>query len=160
MDFTGIEAWHIWIALGLVLAGLELVVPGVYFLWLAVAALATGVLVWSIDPGLIMQIVDFVFLALIAVFSAKRFLRDRPIQSSDPLLNNRMGRLVGQTAVVTQPIRNGSGRVKQGDSEWMAMGPDLGAGTYVRVTGNDGGTLLVEPLSLTGDEGTLPAGSA
>lgn len=160
MDLTGIEAWHVWIALGLVLAGLELVVPGVYFLWLAVAALVTGALVWAIDPGLIMQIVDFVFLALITVFSAKRFLRDRPIQSSDPLLNNRMGRLVGQAAVVTQPIRNGSGRVKQGDSEWMARGPDLDAGTHVRVTGSDGGTLLVEPLSLTGDEGTLPAGPA
>lgn len=158
MDLTGIEAWHVWIALGLVLAGLELLVPGVYFVWLAVAALATGVLVFAAEPGLVMQIVSFVFLALIAVFSAKRFLRDSPIVSSDPLMNNRIGRLVGQTAIVTQPIMNGSGRVKQGDSEWLASGPELDAGTQVRITGSDGGTLLVEPVTLLGDEGTMPAG--
>ncbi|NTZ43354.1 NfeD family protein [Altererythrobacter sp. SALINAS58] len=160
MDLTGIEAWHVWIALGLFLAGLELLVPGVYFVWLAIAALATGVLVFAAEPDLVMQIVSFVFLALIAVFSAKRFLRDSPIKSSDPLLNNRMGRLVGQTATVTQPIMNGSGRVKQGDSEWLASGPDLDKGAHVRITGNEGGTMLVEPLTLIEDEGTLPAGPA
>jgi membrane protein implicated in regulation of membrane protease activity len=67
-----------------------------------------------------------------------------------------MGRLVGQTGTVSQAIADGEGRVRQGDSEWLARGPDLAAGARVRITGFEGGTLLVEPLRLLKDEGTLP----
>ena len=153
MDFAGgIEAHWIWLTLGLLLAGLEMLVPGIYLIWLAVAALITGLLTLGLDLSLPMQIVDFVFLALIAAFSARRILRDRPIVSSDPLLNRRGAQLVGETAMITQAIEEGSGRVKLGDSEWIARGPDLAAGTRVRVTGTKGVVLLVEPLHLPGDK--------
>lgn len=152
----GLDAHWIWIAIGLVLAGLEMLVPGVYLVWLAAAALATGALTFVLDLGVAFQVTNFVFIALILVFSARRLLRERPIVSSDPLLNNRMGRLVGQTGTVSQAIEGGEGRVRQGDSEWLARGPDLAAGARVRITGFDGGTLLVEPLTLLKDEGTAP----
>ncbi|GMM92118.1 NfeD family protein [Qipengyuania sp. MTN3-11] len=152
----GIEAYWIWFAVGLVLAGLEMVLPGVYLIWLAVAALVTGVIVLVSGPPALMQVVCFVFLALIAAFSAKRWLRDQPILSSDPLLNNRLGRLVGQTARVTEAIEAGSGRVRVGDGEWLARGPDLAVGDRVRIVGSHGSQLLVEPLTLIGDEGTAP----
>ena len=152
MDFLdGIEAHWIWLTLGLVLAGLEMLVPGVYLIWLAIAAIITGLLTLGLDLSVPMQIVDFVFLALIAAFSARRILRDRPIATTDPLLNRRGAQLVGETAVVTQPIEEGSGRVRLGDSEWIARGPDLAAGTRVRVTGTKGVVLLVEPLRQPGE---------
>ncbi|WP_337190880.1 NfeD family protein [Qipengyuania algicida] len=143
----GIETYWIWIAVGLVLALLELVVPGVYLIWLALAALATGLLVFVGDPPAAMQIVSFVFLSLIFAYSARRFLSDSPIVSSDPLLNNRLGRLMGETAVVTQAIDGGSGRVRVGDSEWIALGPDVASGQRVRITGHRGSQLLVEPAT-------------
>lgn len=152
----GIEPYWIWFAVGLVLAGLEMVVPGVYLIWLAIAALVTGAIVFVSAPSLLMQMVCFIFLALIAVFSAKRFLRDTPIVSSDPLLNNRLGRLIGQTARVTDAIESGSGRVRVGDGEWLARGPDLAAGERVRIVGSDGSYLVVEPVTLIADEGTAP----
>lgn len=152
----GIESYWIWFAVGLILAGLEMVVPGVYLIWLAVAALITGLIVFVSAPPVIMQVVCFVFLALIAAFSAKRWLRDKPIVSSDPLLNNRLGRLVGETARVTEAIEQGCGRVRVGDGEWLARGPDLPTGERVRIVGSDGSQLLVEPLTLIGDEGTTP----
>jgi membrane protein implicated in regulation of membrane protease activity len=74
-------------------------------------------------------------------------LRDRPIVSSDPLLNNRRGRLVGQTAVVTTPIDGGEGRVRVGDSEWIARGNDTPAGQRVLIIGSEGSILLVEPAA-------------
>ena len=149
MDFfDGIDAAWVWITLGLVLAALEMLVPGVYLIWLAIAALATGVLTFVVDVPLSMQVVSFVFLSLIAVFSAKRWLRDSPIVSSDPLLNRRGARMVGETAVVTQAIEHGSGRVHLGDSDWIARGPDIAAGERVRVVGCEGSALLVEPLRL------------
>jgi membrane protein implicated in regulation of membrane protease activity len=157
MDWLdGISAPWAWIALGLLLAGLEMVVPGVYLIWLAVAALATGALAFVFDFGVPLQVVDFVFLSLIAVFTARRMFGETPIPSDDPLLNNRMGRLVGQTGVVTVAIEHGEGRIHQGDSDWTARGPELAAGTRVRITGFDGGTLIVEPLTLLSDKGAAP----
>ncbi|RXZ65201.1 NfeD family protein [Pelagerythrobacter rhizovicinus] len=146
----------IWIAIGLALAALELLVPGVYLIWLAAAALVTGALTYFLGLGVAAQVIDFVFLALIFAFSARRFLRDKPIVGADPLLNKRGGRMVGETAVVTQAFDGGSGRVRHGDSEWLARGPDIAAGARVRIIGSDGSILLVEPLTLLAGEGTAP----
>lgn len=150
MDSIDPHWW--WFAAGLLLAALEMVAPGVYLIYLALAALVTGVLVLLGDPPVTMQLVSFVFLSLIFAFSAKRWLRDKPIESSDPLMNNRAGRLVGQTAVVTQAITDGEGRIRVGDGEWLASGPDCPAGTRVRIAGVNGACLAVEALALTGPQ--------
>ena len=142
----GFDPHWVWIAIGLVLAALEMLLPGVYLIWLAVAAIVTGVLTFGLDLALPAQIVVFVSTSLIAAFSARRFLRDSPIESSDPLLNPRGSRLAGDTAVVTQAFDGGSGRVRHGDSEWLAKGPDIPVGARVRITGSDGAVLLVEPV--------------
>jgi len=158
MDWLeGLAAHWVWLTLGLVLAGLEMLVPGVYLIWLAVAAIITGVLTLTLDLSLPVQVIDFVFLSLIIAFSAKRFLRDRPIESSDPLMNRRGARLIGETALVVQAIEHGSGRVKLGDSEWIARGPSVAAGERVRISGSEGAILLVEPMGLLTDEGTQSA---
>ena len=107
-------------------------------------------------PPLALQIIAWLSLSLILAFSAKRWLRDRPVSSSDPLLNNRVGRLHGETALVTQAIESGSGRVKVGDSEWIARGADTAAGARVRIIGSNGAELLVEPVALL--EGDSPPG--
>jgi inner membrane protein len=158
MDWLeGLDAHWVWLTLGLVLAGAEMLLPGVYLIWLAAAAIITGVLTLAMDLSLPFQVIDFVFLSLIVAFSAKRFLRDKPIESQDPLMNRRGARLVGETALVVQTIEHGSGRIRLGDSEWIAHGPNVAAGERVRVSGSEGAILLVEPLNLLSDEGTQPA---
>jgi len=158
MDWLdGVASYWVWLTLGLVLAGVEMLIPGVYMIWLAAAAIITGALTATLDLSLPMQVINFVFLSLIIAFSARRFLRDRPIESQDPLMNRRGARLVGQTATVVQAIEHGSGRVKLGDSEWIARGPNVAAGECVRVSGSDGTTLLVEPLRLLSEDGPAPA---
>ena len=98
MDWLeSLDAHWVWLTLGLVLAGLEMLVPGVYLIWLAVAAIVVGVLTMAFDLSFAVQVVDFVFLSLIIAFSVKRFLRERPIESADPLMNRRGARLVGET---------------------------------------------------------------
>ena len=144
----GIETYWIWLVIGLALALLEMLVPGVYLIWLAMAALAIAVLAFVSAPPLALQVIAWVSLSLIFAFSARRWLRDRPIVSSDPLLNNRAGRLVGEAALVTQAIASGTGRVKVGDSEWTARGEDAEAGARVRIVGARGTELLVEPVAL------------
>ena len=144
--FGGIEPYWLWLSLGLLLAALEMAVSGVYLIWIAVAALVTGALTWAFGISFPLQIIDFVAVALIAVFSARRALHDNPIREADPTLNKPTLRLIGQTAVVTDPIAHGSGRVHHGDSDWPVRGPDCATGTRVRITGADGSTLLVEPI--------------
>lgn len=157
MDWRGIDAHWLWLTLGLLLAALEMLVPGIYLFWIAIAALLTGVLTFALDLSVPMQVVQFIFLALIVTFTARRMVRDKPIESADPLMNRRGARLVGEQALVVQAIVHGSGRVKLGDSEWIARGPDVATGEHVRVVGSEGAILLVEPVTLLSDDRSSPA---
>ncbi|TIU25428.1 MAG: NfeD family protein, partial [Mesorhizobium sp.] len=49
-------------------------------------------------------------------------------------LNRRGAQMVGRTATLSEPIQNGRGRIRLGDTLWRVSGPDLPAGTQVRVT--------------------------
>ena len=64
---------------------------------------------------------------------------------ADSGLNNRALALVGTEAMLVQAIGPGNGRVRLADSTWLAAGPDLPAGTRVRVVGARGAVLLVAP---------------
>lgn len=146
-DLSSIDAHWIWLTLGLALAALELLLPGVYLIWLAVAAFMTGAVTFALDPSLPIQIVTFTVLSLSTAYAASRFYIDQPIASSDPNMNNRGARLIGQSATVVQPIEEGgTGRVRVGDGEWLAEGPPLSAGARVRISGHTGAVLKVEPL--------------
>jgi inner membrane protein len=136
-----------WFILGLVLAGAEMIAPGVFLIWLASAAILTGVIAFLSPIGLELQIAVFALLSVLVVFSAKRWLAENPVASADPLMNDRGGRLIGETVVVAQALDGGSGRVRQGDTEWLAKGPDAAPGTRMRVTGHDGAILIVDHLS-------------
>jgi membrane protein implicated in regulation of membrane protease activity len=142
-----LDAPYAWLALGLVLAVAEIVIPGVFLIWLAGAALIVGVLTWFLPIGVPLQIVIFSVLAIVAVFTGRRYLAANPVVPADPLMNDRGGRLVGEIVVVTSAIEPGSaGKVRCGDSEWLAKGPPAAIGARMRVTGHQGAVLLVEPV--------------
>jgi membrane protein implicated in regulation of membrane protease activity len=135
-----------WLALGLLLAIGEMTIPGVFLIWLAGAAMVTGVVAWLVPIGVPLQIGLFAVLSIAAVFAGRNYLRANPIVSADPKMNDRGARLVGETVVVTHAITGGTGRVHHGDSEWGVRGPDAEPGTRMRVSGHDGAVLLVEHI--------------
>ena len=146
MDWLdNIQPHWAWLAIGLFLAAAEMAIPGVFLIWLAGAAIVTGVTAMFVPIGLPAQIVMFAVLAVVAVFLGRNYLKRNPIEEADPKMNRRGARLVGEIALVTQAIESGSGRVKYGDSEWLAKGADAALGAHVRITGSDGAVLLVEP---------------
>lgn len=134
----------LWLSIGVLLCAAEIVAPGFFLVWLGVAAIATGVLAFVLPIGVAAQLGIFAVLAFIALYSARRWLKNNPITSSDPLLNQRGGRLIGQVLTLTQAIEDGRGRAKVGDGEWPVHGPDAAEGTKVRVISADGGLLVVE----------------
>lgn len=135
-----------WLALGLLLAIAEMVIPGVFLIWLAGAAILTGLLAWVVPIGVPLQIAIFAALAIVSVFIGKRYLAANPITPADPKMNDRGARLLGEMVTITQAIDGGSGRARHGDSEWLVKGPDAEPGTRMRISGHDGSVLLVEHL--------------
>lgn len=136
----------LWLGLGLLLASAEIMIPGVFLIWLAGAAILTGLVTWLTPIGLPLQIVLFAVLSIVSLFIGRNYLRQNPIEPADAKMNDRLARAMGETVVVTEVIGPGSGRVKLGDSEWLARGPDAEPGTKMRVSGADGAVLLVEHL--------------
>src|SRR3546814_3872011 len=140
------EAGWLWLILAVGLGIAELLAPGVFLIFLAIAAAITGVATLVLaDLSPVAQLASFGVWTAVAVLIGKRWYRDYPVESSDPLLNDRAARLIGDIVVVTDAIENGAGRVRVGDGTWPAHGPDMPAGTQVRVTGIESGALLIEP---------------
>jgi len=136
-----------WLIAAALLAGLELLVPGVFLIFVALAAAITGVIAFALpDFPAALQWVAFAAWTGVSVAIGKRWYRDYPVETSDPLLNDRMARLIGLEVVVTEAIENGRGRVRVGDGDWPARGPDAVAGARVRIVGGQSAVLEVEPL--------------
>ena len=133
-----------WLTIGVLLCAAEIVAPGFFLVWLGVAAIATGVLAFLLPVGVPMQLGIFAVLAFIALYGARRWLKANPIESTDPHLNQRGERLVGEVLTVTKAIEDGRGRARVGDGEWPVRGPDAAEGTKVRVVSADGNVLVVE----------------
>ena len=145
----GLEPHWWWLIIAAILGIAEILVPGVFLIWLAAAAAVTGFIAMASGIGLAFQFGLFALLAIGAVYWGRRYYTNNPIQSSDPLLNDRAGRLLGQTVIVVAAIEGGTGRVKVGDSVWNAKGADAEVGARVRITGAEGTCLLVEPAIIT-----------
>lgn len=146
MNFGDIDpAWYWLIAAGL-LAITELAVPGVFLVWLAGAALLTGLVTIITGIALPAQLVLFGVSAVAMVLIGRQAYARMEHRTSDPLLNDRGARLVGREVTVAAPIVNGEGRVKVDDGIWNARGPDAAEGTRVRITGTRGSCLLVTPI--------------
>jgi inner membrane protein len=135
--------WN-WMILAAVLFLLEVMAPGIFLMWFGLAAAVTGVLAFGFEIGWQWQLVWFCLLSLAAVLLALKYLRQHPLQSDRPLLNERALQHVGQCFDLVDPIMNGRGSVKIGDSIWRVEGPELPRGTRVRVLGANGTLLKVE----------------
>ena len=145
VGMDGIEFWH-WLSLAGVLVVVEILAPGIFFLWLGIAAALVGVVSW-VWPDIHWQIQVLLFAgaSVLAVVLSRRIVRAHPIETDRPNLNRRGEEYVGRTFTLDQAIVDGIGRLKVGDTVWRAAGPELPAGTRVRVIATDGATLRVEP---------------
>lgn len=147
MNLGGLEPHWWWLLAAAVLGILEIFLPGVFLIWMAAAAAVTGIAVAFLPMALPIQLVLFAMLAMAAVFAGRRYYDRNPVPSSDPMLNDRTSRLIGQKVTVVKAIEGGEGRVKVGDSVWAASGPDAAEGSRVVITGADGNCLRVTPVA-------------
>ncbi len=142
-----------WWTLGILLLIAEMLVPGIFLMWFGLAALLTGLLDVLIPSlGWQWQALFFAIAAVALVFGVRPLISRKLERETDhPTLNRRMHALIGQTANLVNPITNGHGEVKIGDTLWRVTGPDLPKGARVRVVSVDEQSMAlhVEPAGET-----------
>ena len=139
-----IDYWH-WLILGGVLLLVEVAASGFFFIWMAIAAAITGlVLLVFPDLGWQYQLILFSGLSVTSIAAFRRYQRNNPAPTDQPALNRRGEQYIGRSFTLEQPITNNVGSIRVDDSTWRISGKDLPAGASVRVTGADGVILQVE----------------
>lgn len=145
--FTELGPWN-WMVLGFVLLILEILVPGVFLLWIGIAAILVGALTLQLAHAAFWvwqaQVVLFLILSVISAYVGHRVMAKTGGESDQPLLNRRAEQLIGRTATLAEPIAEGRGRIRLGDTFWLVTGPDLPVGARVRVTAVKDMELVVE----------------
>ncbi|MGD1934767.1 MAG: NfeD family protein [Candidatus Phaeomarinobacter sp.] len=138
--------WGWWV-LAIALVAFEVVLPTPHLLWPAIAAFVTGVLVLILgDPFPAWQVAAFAVLTVAAALIGPRYLRQTYEETDHPELNKRGARVTGETATVVETFSGGQGKVKLGDTQWLASmqdGSSPGAGTQVVVVEAQGTQLIV-----------------
>lgn len=141
-------AWQ-WLALGLVLAAIEILTPGGFFVvFLGIAGIAVGLL--ALAGIVVSPIWQWLLFSALSIASLLLF--------RNPLLRAMQGRtidvppvdaLVGETAIPVEPIAPGDvGKAELRGATWSARNvtdANLLAGQRCRVTRVDGLQLSIQP---------------
>ncbi|MEO0465176.1 MAG: NfeD family protein [Pseudomonadota bacterium] len=142
--------WH-WIILALFLFAIEMALGTFDLLMIGIAALVAAMWTafapealseWEIQLG----VFSAAAVGLI-ILGRTLFSQIRIGGPGEPKLNRRMARMIGARGVVVSAFQSGAGRVRIGDSEWMAEsvgGVDLPDGTQIVVDGSKSTVVLVK----------------
>ena len=140
-------AWN-WVVLGFILLLLELIFPGVFFVWFGLGALLTALvsllfyhLPWVASWEV--EVIFFLIFSIIMVLIGRNFFR-RDRETDEPLLNRRTDQIIGKRVVLEEPVRDGKGRIRVDDTIWRIKGPDLPEGTEVKVVAFENGVFTIE----------------
>jgi inner membrane protein len=143
--FASLGFWDWFIAGGLLLV-LEVLMPGVFMLWLGLAAMLVGVVSIFVDWSWQAQFIAFAVFSVAAIPLWRRLSLQVAATTDEPFLNRRAEALVGRIFTLEKPIVDGSGTVPIGDTVWRITGADVPAGSRVKVVGVEGTALKVEAI--------------
>ncbi|MEN8180223.1 MAG: NfeD family protein [Pseudomonadota bacterium] len=140
---NNLDFWH-WFVLAVVLVILEVFSPGVFFIWMGLAAGIVGLVLLAVpDLDWQYQLLIFALFSVTDILAARLILQRRPIKTDQPHLNRRGEQYSGRVFTLEEPIINGEGKIRVDDSTWKIHGADCPVGAQVRVTGVDGVVLQI-----------------
>jgi len=138
--------WH-WFIAAVILIALEMMIPAAYMLWMGVAAIVVGALMFFIpDLPWLVQVIIFAVVSVVSVIIYKNYMKKNKTVSDKPNLNRRSEQYIGRVFTLSEPIVNGVGKVRIGDSMWKVRGEDMEEGKNVKVVAADGVVLQVEAV--------------
>ncbi|WP_149537622.1 NfeD family protein [Siccirubricoccus phaeus] len=140
------EPGLIWILAGLLLLVAELILPGIFLLWVGLAAIGTGLVQMVTVTTFAMDATSFLVLLGAGIWLSLTLRQSRPPRGAR--VNAPGAGLIGRSGMLLPVERHGL-RVRIGDSDWPARLPrDMRVPegpVQVRVEGVDGTTLIVKP---------------
>lgn len=142
-----LESFHLlgpwaWIIIGVFLCTAEMLAPGAFLIWLGLAAIATGLITMLAPLSAAWSVVVFATLGLVFAFFGYRVYGARRKDGAEAAPNQGAHAFIGREVMLSDPIEQGAGSIRLGDTVWRVLGPDLPAGRNVRVVGVERGVLL------------------
>lgn len=139
----------IWLVIAVVALAFEVATTQLIAMYIAAGALAAAV-VTVLGIGVPFQVLAFAIVTIVALATTRTALR-RMLDRSSPLLAMNVDALIGQHAVVTEPIDNvlGHGYVVVRGETWQARSSDdsgIDVGQHVHVDRIDGVSLFVSRI--------------
>ncbi|GHC58968.1 membrane protein [Alcaligenes pakistanensis] len=138
--------WY-WLVAGVVLIATEVVVSGVYLLWLGLGALTVGLFTaaWPDAPSWLQWLILAIAMLGWVVVGVRWQRRSRASQPD--VLNTGLSGYVGARALVSDNFVNGRGRIRLNDSYYSATATqDLEQGVAVVVLAVDGAEMRVQAV--------------
>lgn len=140
--------WYWLIAAGVLLI-LEILVPGIFLIWLGLGAALVSLFLLlfpdaSLPWQLLVLVVSISLSVLVGLKWQRRLLRQQPAS-----LNLGLEGLVGRQAEVSQAFASGRGRIKLEDTSYTALSDtaEMAVGQAVRiVAATANGAFKVQPL--------------
>ncbi len=113
--FTAPVGYWLWWIAAAILGALEMALPGVVFLWLAIAAIVNGFIILGVPflgwmPEWGAQLLMFSVLGLMSLAAGRQLWRHRPGDAPHPTLNRRGAELIGRVCPLERPIESGRER--------------------------------------------------
>lgn len=144
---SSLTVWH-WVGLGIVLMAIEVAVGTFDLLWIALGAFLTALFMLIVPPpvgGWEGQLTFFGLAAIAFVISGRTIFKGLRAQvTSHPKLNDRLANMIGQHGHATVAFEDGSGKVKVGDTVWLAQAEGaIREGEAITITGAERGVLKV-----------------
>lgn len=152
IDFLATMPFWYWWVFAVVLLIIEIGTGSTYFFWPAVAAFVSGLFDLGPFAGE-WQLQLLIFAAVTIVLSIYAPSRVKPwlhkTQADHLTLNQRGAQKIGRRATVTAAFENGVGKVRVGDTQWLAEsdgGENFAEGAAVEVTRAEGTKLYVKAV--------------
>ena len=137
-----------WLIIGLVLAALEFVVPGVVLVFFGAGAIMTGLVTWMLPSfPAYAQTLLFTIFSVVSLIVCRRFIVGRGKGQKARRDVDYDDDFIGRTATVVEAIPAGApGKAELNGSNWNAVSDaPVAVGTRVKIVARDGLTLHVEP---------------
>lgn len=137
---------YLWISFGIFLMILELIIPGVFVIFLGMGAIFTGVVLFFIPYGFKFQLFLWLVSSILIILTGGKFLMN--IFPSDKVKGDTpTDEFVGKIVKVVVDINpeNNSGRVQFQGTDWSAIsiGELIPKGSYARIYQRDNMTFTV-----------------
>lgn len=143
------EAWHIWVLIGLALLVVEMFTPELVLGSLALAMFAAAAVAVA-GMSLAWQLAAFIAATLMMMLAVRPWLKRALYRGSDRRLTGVQA-LIGRRGRVTEAVggERSPGRVRLGGEEWRAVtrdGRDLEIGEDVEVLSVEAATVIVKAI--------------